>query len=361
MKKLILLLVMVLSLGMLFIGCTPAVETAEDNSSTSETASDAAEDDTVAEEVQAEDTSDMPKKIGWVVNILAHEWYQNVTGGAQVRADELGIELLLADANLDNEQSIAAAENYITQGVDVLIMTPVDAKALGAVITQAEAAGIPVITESNYVEGALTRVGIMNVDAGKKAGEWLAEYAPENGIEKPKILIVGAPAFEDGRKRVEGFLAGLDESGFEYETVEVDGSGVKETAMQVSTDALTANPDVTVIFGINDDSTTGAIAAYQAAGMDESKLTAVSFGLEGSVGWAALLEDTPYKAALAMFPNYVGFSAIDAAVAAYKGEELGDDYITPTIVITEDNFFDFYEENGEGYDMIFENIGKIVD
>lgn len=352
MKKLLLALLLVVCMVFMF-ACGPGTDT------TSPTDKTEMPKKTGTDTTSPTDKTEMPKKIGWVVNILAHEWYQNITNGAKVRAEELGIDLLLADANLDNERSIAAAENYITQGVDVLIMTPVDAKALGAVITQAKEAGIPVITESNYVDGAQTRVGILNVDAGKKAGKWLAEYASANNIQKPKIMIVGAPAFEDGRQRVEGFLAGLADANFEYDMIEVDGEGVKEKSMQVCTDALTANPDVNVIFGVNDDSTTGGIAAYQAANMDESKLVAVSFGFEGSVGWAALLEDTPYKAALAMFPNYVGFAAIDAAVAAFQGKELGKDYITPTIVITKDNFFEYYKASGDGYEMIFENIGKI--
>ncbi|CAN0598468.1 unnamed protein product, partial [Laminaria digitata] len=68
----------------------------------------------------------MPKKIGYVTNYATHEWYQNVIKGMQSRADELGIEFEVRDANLDVAKMVSASEDFIAQGVDVLIITPVN-------------------------------------------------------------------------------------------------------------------------------------------------------------------------------------------------------------------------------------------
>jgi ABC-type sugar transport system substrate-binding protein len=238
-------------------------------------------------------------KFGYVVNDMSHEWYQNIVKGAQARAEELGIELKVADAAMDVSKQVSQLENMLTDGVDVLIITPVDVKALAVIINEAAAAGVPVVSESNVIEGAKTYVGIDNLSGGKKAGEWFVEYAKANNID-PKILIVGLPAFEDCRLRVQGFKEAMDEAGFKYEIKqEVDGQGSKETSLKMAQDALTANPDVNVIFGINDNSTTGGMAAYKEAGLDESNLTAIGFGFEGVVGREALLSGGPYKAAVA--------------------------------------------------------------
>lgn len=299
-------------------------------------------------------------KVGYVVNFMSHEWYQNIVSGAKARAAELGVELLVADANLDVAAQIAAAENFITQGVDVLALTPVDAKALAPIVRQAKEAGIPVITESNVVEGAVTYVGISNQEGGRKAGLWFADYARKNNLD-PNVLIVGLPNFEDCRQRVAGFKEGLEESGIDYTIKqEVDGQGLKEKALQVSQDALTANPDVNVIFGINDDSTTGGMAAYKEAGLSEPALTAIGFGFEGAVGQNALLSGGPYKAALAMFPNFVGVSIVDAAVKVANGEKLPAHYETPTVVIDESNFDTFYNKSGDGYAMDFDAIRTLM-
>ena len=68
----------------------------------------------------------MPKKIGYVVNYATHEWYQNVIKGMKDHAAELGIEVEVQDANLDVAKQVAAAEDFIAKGVDVLIITPVN-------------------------------------------------------------------------------------------------------------------------------------------------------------------------------------------------------------------------------------------
>ena len=286
-------------------------------------------------------------KIGYVINFMSHEWYQNISKSAMARAAELGVELIVADANLDVAAQISKAENLLAQGVEVLVLSPVDAKAMGPVVRQAKAAGTKVITESNPVPEADSYVGIDNYTGGVKAGEWFAEYAQAKGLD-PQILIVGFPNFEDCRQRVDGFKDALAASDLTYAIVqEVDGQGLKEKAFKVAQDALTANPHIDAIYGINDDSTTGGMAAYKAAGLDEAALTAIGFGFEGTVGQTALTGDTPYAAALAMFPNFVGAALIDAALQLSKGKPLPAHYETPTIVVTRDNLSRFYEVGTE--------------
>ena len=299
-------------------------------------------------------------KIGYIVNFMSHEWYQNICSAAEARAAELGVDLVIADANLDLAAQISKAENMIAQGVDVLALTPVDAKGLGVVLEQAREKGIRVLTESNPAVGAETYVGIDNEAAGRKAGDWFVEHVAATGID-PKILVISYPNFEDCRLRVSGFVSALDEAGLHDAVVqEVDGHGLKEKAFKVAQDALTAHPEINVLYGVNDDSTTGAMAAYRAAGLDESELLAIGFGFEGSVGRTALLGDTPYKAALAMFPHFVGISIVDAAVSLAAGETLPAHYETPTIVITPGNFSQFYGGPEEGYPMKIEAVRGLL-
>jgi len=267
---------------------------------------------------------------------------------------------VMLDAAMDAAKQVNQLENMITQGVDVLIITPVDVKALPNVIAEATKAGIPVITESNVVPGTKTYVGIDNKTGGLRAGLWFAEYARANNID-PKIIIVGLPAFEDCRLRVEGFKEGMNQSGLRYTILqEVDGQGSKETSLRVAQDAITAHPDVNVIFGINDNSTTGGMAAYKEAGLDESKLTAIGFGFEGVVGREALLSNGPYKAAVAMFPDYMGVSVVDAALKAYNKEPLPANYESGTVVITQQNFSQFYTRQGNDYATNFEAIRALM-
>ena len=285
--------------------------------------------------------------IGYVVSTMAHEWYQNICSGAQRRANDKGVTLSISDAAMDSAKQISYAENYISQGVDALILTPVDPAAMNTIVFQAEEAKIPLIAESSKFDGMNCFVGITDFEASKAMGEWMADYAVANAIDM-KILLVGQPIYDACRMRVDGFLAGLDAKGAKYEVVqEVDGNGTKEDSLAVCNDALTAHPETNVIFGINDNSATGGLNAYIEQGYDESKLTVLGFGFEGTVGRDALLSKGPYKAAVAMFPDYVGAAIVDAAIMAAKGEA-PEVYNIPTVVITIDNFAQYYTDNGDG-------------
>ena len=61
-------------------------------------------------------------KIGYVVNFMSHEWYQNICKAAEKHAREMGVDLIIADANMDVAAQISKAENFLAQGVDVLIL-----------------------------------------------------------------------------------------------------------------------------------------------------------------------------------------------------------------------------------------------
>ena len=308
------------------------------------------------------DTESGPQKlkVGYVVNFMSHEWYQNICKAAQRHADAKGIDLIIADANMDVAAQISKAENLLAQGVDVLILTPVDAKAMGPVVRQAKAAGVAVITESNPVPGSDTYVGIDNEASGFKAGQWFAQYAKEQGIE-PKILILGFPNFEDCRQRVDGFKRGMQTGGIGYDIVqEVDSQGMKEKAFKAAQDALTAHPEINVIFGINDDSTTGGMAAYKAAGLQESALTAIGFGFEGTVGQTALMNGSPSRSALGMFPDFVGVSLIDAALKLHAGEKLPAHYETPTLMITRANVDQYYDRKQEPFTMNLAAVRELM-
>lgn len=300
--------------------------------------------------------------VGYIVSNMSHEWYQNICSGAERRAKEKNINLSISDAAMDSSKQISYAENYISQGVDAMIITPVDPSALSSVTMLAEEAGIPLIAESSKFDGMDSFVGITDFDAAEHIGEWMAQYAADNEIDM-KILIVGQPIYEACRDRVDGFLSGLDKGGAEYVIAqEVDGNGTKEDSLAVATDALTAHPDVNVIFGINDNSSTGAMNAYLEHGLDESALTVLGFGFEGSVGRDALLSDSPYKAAVAMFPDYVGAAIVDVAKMASAQENVPEMYSIPTTVITKDNFEDYYKDNGDGtYTTDFSAIDALLE
>ena len=328
-KSLLWLLVLVLSISMVavftFAGCKKEVAPAEEEA---------------VEELS----------FGYVCNYMSHQWYQNIIAGMEFEADVIGnIDMAVADSDLDQNKNISFSEDYITQGVDVLIITPVDPKAIDTVIQKATDANIPVVTEGFVVEGATTYVGIEDYWSGYYGGEKSGVYWTENfSGQTAKVLLVGLPFENACRARVDGFVDGIKESGCDFEIVaEVDGGGMIDQALNVSQDAFTSHPEINMVYGINDDSALGAYEAAKAAGLDatSSAMLICTCGMEGPPGYEAMMNpEHPLKVAICMFPNMVGVGLVDAAYAIANGESVPAIQYTPTIAVTPDELSEYYSE-----------------
>ena len=303
----------------------------------------------------------VPPAIGHITNYLVHEWYQNETKGEAARAADYGLTFTINDANLDLNTSLAAVADYLSQGINTLVFTPVNEEASGPTISRASEDGAIVICEGSPTDGCYSLVSIDDYTAGWNVGVWAANYAIENFDGVARVLDIGLPALSTTVNRSQGFMDGLQSVLPEAELVQsVDGSGLKDAAVAVAADALTANPDVNIIFGINDDSALGGLQAYEAAGLDTSNLLVVGFGCEGLACKNALLEGSPYKVSAAMFPEYQGRLLIDAVIAAANGVELPAHLVAPNLPMTADILAEYYTQNDDGtFSPNFEAIAAI--
>jgi len=353
-------MVLILIASMVLAGCGSNAGTSSGSNEETATSDSASESDTTSEKSSSDESTETSKgyKIGFSAFAMQQEWYQNIASGAKNEAESRGIQLDIVDADSNATTQLESIENFITQGVDAIIISPVEADSLAPVVKTAEEKGIKVICESNMVEGADTVVGMSHYDVAYQIGTYFAEYCKENNVE-PKLLILGYEPLENCRQRVEGFKTGMDDAGLEYEVkTEIDG-GFREVSLNVATDAFTANSDINCIFGINDDSTIGAVEAAKALGMDLDSIYAITYGLEGKAGRSALYEGGAYKFALASFPEAVGSSCVKAAVAAIEGEELPELYESPTAIVTHDDFEEYFIKNGDTWDINFDKLKSI--
>ena len=101
----------------------------------------------------------------------------------------------------------------------------------------------------------------------------------------------------------------------------VDGGGVIDKANPAATDLIQANPDMNVIFGINDDSSLGTVRALKAAGKYNAAWGVLS-AVDGSA--PAMVElgnpDTPYKAESGYPPYDFSIAPFIMLGLAYEGK-----------------------------------------
>lgn len=202
--------------------------------------------------------AEMPERVGYVTNYATHEWYQNVIKGMQDRAGQLGIELEVMDANLDVARQIAAAEDFMAAGVDVLVLTPVNEEGVVQLLRRAREEGIPVVLEGNPVRGMTTMVAICDYDTGYHAGVAAGNHAKESLGGEARVMNVGLPLLSATVLRSEGFMDGLRTVIPDATMVhDLDGGGNPDRALEVSSAALAQNSDINIIYGINDSSAQG--------------------------------------------------------------------------------------------------------
>lgn len=302
---------------------------------------------------------EVPESVTHVINYGVHEWYQNLTKGEAARAEAYGIDFNQVDANQDLQASLAAVQEVAPQ-VDVINFTPVNEEASGpTLVAVAEETGKPIICESSPADGCTTLVSIDDFDAGYEVGVWAGEYAQENFGGTASVLDVGLPALTTTVARSEGFAEGLQSVIPDAKIVSVDGEGLKDVAVQVAGDALTANPDVNIIFGINDDSALAGLQAFESQGGDTTQLLVVGFGCEGNACKDALMAGGPYKVSAAMFPEFQGQLLIDAGIASFNGVELPDHIVAPTTPITAENLGEYYTQEGDTYTANMDAIAEV--
>jgi ribose transport system substrate-binding protein len=302
----------------------------------------------------------IPKRVGWVGNYMMHEWYQNLKKGMVERADQLGIQLEVADANLDMAKQVAFAEDFMAKGVDVLIISPVQQEGAVQIVKKAKMEGIPLIIEASAVEGMTTLVAICDYDCGFKGGVETGKYVKSKLGGKARILAIDLPMLRPCILRVDGFFDGIKTIIPDAVMVHrLDGQGLKDHALQVATDALTADSNINVIYGCNDDSALGALQAYRSAGLDEKKLVVCGTGGEGNAFIHAMQEGGPYKVEAAMFPEAVGFECMNMAVKLFNGEQVPKHWVTPTAALTQQTWDKYYTLSGEKRSINWNTVTKI--
>ena len=100
---------------------------------------------------QIQDTKDDKLKIGFCVDSFLIERWQREKDVFVSRAQELGAEVNVQDANGDIKEQIAQIEYLIQKKVDVIAIIPIDAAPLNEVIKKAKRAGIKIIAYDRLI------------------------------------------------------------------------------------------------------------------------------------------------------------------------------------------------------------------
>ncbi|MCT4605472.1 MAG: D-xylose ABC transporter substrate-binding protein [Marinisporobacter sp.] len=214
----------------------------------------------------AEADGDEKKEIvvGFSMDTLKEERWQKDRDILTARAKELGVKILIQAANGDDNKQIAQAENMISQGVDVLMVAPHNAEVAAAIVENAHAEGIPVLSYDRLIKNADVDlyVSFDNEKVGNLQGEYITKLVPKGNY----VYIGGSPTDNNAtlfKKGAMDILKPLVDSGdinIVYDQMSKDWQ--PSEAQKHMENALTANKNkVDAVICANDGTGGGAISA----------------------------------------------------------------------------------------------------
>lgn len=279
-------------------------------------------------------SSDGPR-VGMSLSTLNNPFFLQMRDGAQEEADEAGVNLIVTDAQDDASQQADQIQNFISTGVDAMVLNPVDSDASGPPVRGANNADIPVIAADRGVEGAEveTLVASDNVEGGREAARVMADALGEEGRI---VVLQGTPGTSASRERGSGFAEGIAE----FPDIEVVSQQPadfdRSRGLDVMTNMLQSNGDVDGVFAENDEMALGAAAALSSAGKE-----AVVIGFDGTPEGVDAVGEGVLYATIAQRPAELGRAAVRNAIAVIEGERIEETVKVPVEVVTEENVDDF--------------------
>jgi ribose transport system substrate-binding protein len=217
-------------------------------------------------------------KIGLMVQDMSNPFFSAMDKGAKEAAAKIGATENTQDAQLDLANQNNQIDAFIQQGVNLIVISAVDENGIQPAIERAKQAGIIVIAVDTPAKGADAVIMTDAVQAGEKSCEYLFKELGGKG----NVLIVDGTPIQTIRDRITGCNNVLKK----YPNIKVVGhqssKNDRASGLAVTTDMLTASPNVQGIFGMNDPSALGAVLAVEQAGKaSQVKVTGVDGSPEG--------------------------------------------------------------------------------
>lgn len=348
-KKILSVLLCVAMVGTMLIGCGSKSEDSsskEDSKSTKEAAEEVS--DKLVEEIKSQvpdgDYSD--KTIGFCGMTLNNEYHIIVANAVEQSCKALGmkVEIQAGSEHQSVEEQLVIIENYISQGVDGIILVPAASEGLLAALQECKDANIPVINLDTKLDDATLEAldqdipfyGTDNYVGGQMVGEEVAEMYPD-GCKT--AILRGVQGQTNDDDRYNGFL---DKAGDVVDLVaEQHANWETDQAYTAIQNILQANPDLEVIYCENDLMGVGAYQAVDEAGLtDQIKI----FSYDGITEGIQYVIDGKFVSTCAQQPIEMGKLGVINMAKIFAGEDAETYIDTGCKLITSDNAKESLEE-----------------
>lgn len=267
-------------------------------------------------------------KIGLSLSTLNNPFFVSVRDGAKNIADKEGAKLVISDARDDAATQANNISDFIQQGVDIILVNPVDSKAIATSVKAANEAGIPVIALDRNSDGGklLSLVASDNVVGGEMAAKYIVEKV---GKGADVVQLEGVPGASATNERGKGFSNIAKDSLKIVSSQSADFDRAK--GLTVMENILQANSNIKAVFCQNDEMALGALEAISNAGKKDS---VVVVGFDGTDGAIKSIDECKLDATVAQQPQKIGELGVKAAFDYFSGKTIPEKISSPLKLIT---------------------------
>jgi ribose transport system substrate-binding protein len=248
--------------------------------------------------------------------------------------------LQIADGAGNVNTQTSQMDNFITQKVDLILISPFEASPLTPVVARAMKAGIPVIELDRKTVGDAGKdytafIGGDNFKIAAEAGKYVADkLLPEGG---EVAVLQGLPSSTPAVERLNGFKAGVKDNAKIEVVAEQAADWLPDKAQTAFAAMLQAHPNIKAVYASNDMMAAGARLAAKGAGkLDQVKILGTD-GLPGPAGGIRAVAEGEWAATFT-YPTG-GPEAIEMAKSILLdcAEKVSTVVTVPTTAITPDN------------------------
>jgi len=282
-------------------------------------------------------------KIAVIPKGTTHEFWKSIHAGSNKAAQELAaqgneVEVIWKGPlrEDDREQQIQVVEGFAAQGVNGIVLAPLDNRALVRPVADAQRAGVPTVIIDSGLESEeiVSFVATDNRKGGSLAAERMGQLL--NG--KGKVLVLRyAEGSASTTEREAGFLETIKQKFPEIELVSTDqyAGATRDTAKRASENLLNRFGDeVQGIFTPNESSTAGMLLALQ----DIGKAGKVSFvGFDSSQTFIDAINANQLHGIVVQNPFNMGYLGVKTMVDSLLGKPVDRKIDTGVMLVTKDN------------------------
>jgi ribose transport system substrate-binding protein len=277
------------------------------------------------------------KRLAVIPKGTTHEFWKSIHAGALKAAQARNVEIIWKGPvkEDDRDEQIKVVENFISQGVDGIILAPLDDQALVPVLNDAKGRRIPVVIFDSGVKwnDYVSFVATDNMKAGALGAERLGSILGGKG---DIILLRYAEGSASTMERESGFLTTIAQKypGIRVVSSNQYGGATTETAYAASENLLSTFKNVQGIFTPNESTTFGMLLALDAAGRT-GKLKFVGF--DASAKLVEALGQGKLDGLVLQNPMRMGELAVNALLDSLEGKPVEKRIDTGEYMVTREN------------------------